>query len=156
MKQLEEKYRDRDVAFLTVYVREAHPGERGYQEYAQPPDFDHKLANARALVAKEAITRPVLVDGMDEAVHRRYGSLPNMVYVIDKAGTIAYKATWTLADEIDGVLAELTAGEAAPAPACGWRDGGRRHGPEVPRGAPLVEPDVRELVPGRAASTSTL
>ncbi len=123
MKRLEEKYRDRDVAFLTVYVREAHPGERAYRAYAQPQDFAHKLAYARTLVTEEAITSPVLVDGMDEAVHRQYGSLPNMVYVIDKAGTIAYKATWTLADEIDGVLAELTAGEAAPAPACGC--GGR-------------------------------
>ena len=60
-------------------------------------------------VAKEDFTGPVLVDGMDEAVHRQYGSLPNMVYVIDKAGKIAYKTTWTVAEEIDSVLAELTA-----------------------------------------------
>ncbi len=31
-----------------------------------------------------------------------------MVYVIDKAGNIAYKATWTMAEELDSVLAELT------------------------------------------------
>lgn len=99
-------------------MREAHPGERGYREYAQPQDFDHKLACARALVAAEALTGPVLVDGMDEAVHQQYGSLPNMVYVIDKAGHAAYKATWTLPEEIDQVLAELTADEPA-APACG-------------------------------------
>ena len=119
MQQLAEKYRDRDVEVLTVYVREAHPGERGYREYAQPRDFDHKLAYARALAAAEALTGPVLVDGMDEAVHRQYGGLPNMVYVIDKAGQVAYKATWTLPAEIDQVLAELTADEATPAPACG-------------------------------------
>lgn len=61
------------------------------------------------LVAQEDFTGPVLVDGMDETVHRQYGSLSNMVYVIDKAGTIAYKATWTLAEELDQVLAELAA-----------------------------------------------
>lgn len=115
LERVADTYRDRGVEFLTVYVREAHPGERGYREYAQPSDLAHKRANARALVAAEALTAPVLVDGMDEAVHRLYGSLPNMVYVIDKGGTIAYKATWTVAGEIDSVLAALTAGDAARA-----------------------------------------
>ncbi len=105
------------MEFLTVYVREAHPGERGYRNYSQPRNFDQKLAYAKEMVAKEDFTCPVLVDGMDEAVHRQYGSLPNMVYVIDKAGNIAYKATWTLAEEIDWVLAELTADEPGLAPA---------------------------------------
>ena len=31
-----------------------------------------------------------------------------MVYVIDKAGNIAYKSTWTVAEELDTVLTELT------------------------------------------------
>lgn len=126
LKRLEEKYRDRDVQFLVVYVREAHPGEPAYREYPQPRDFDQKLAHARELVAKEGLTCPVLVDGMDEAVHQQYGGLPNMVYVIDKAGDIAYKATWTRAEEIDRVLAELTADEPALAPACGCGDARRQ------------------------------
>lgn len=107
------------MEFLVVYVREAHPGERAYREYSQPQCFEQKLTYARRLVAKKDLTCPVLVDGMEEAVHRQYGSLPNMVYVIDKAGNIAYKATWTVAEEIDVVLAELTADELPPAPACG-------------------------------------
>jgi hypothetical protein len=32
-----------------------------------------------------------------------------MVYAIGKAGRIAYKAIWTVAEEIDSVLAELIA-----------------------------------------------
>ena len=59
-------------------------------------------------MVKEDLTSPVLVDSMDEAVHRQYGSLPNMLYVIDKAGNIAYKSTWTVAEELDTVLTELT------------------------------------------------
>lgn len=108
LKRLREKYRQRDVEFLILYVREAHPGERGYRAYSQPRDFGGKLAYARALARSEELPGPVLVDGMDEAVHRRYGGLPNMVYVVDKAGDVAYKATWTQAEEIDRVLAELT------------------------------------------------
>ncbi len=108
LKRLREKYLPRGVAFLVIYVREAHPGERGYRGYVQPRQFGEKLAYAWALARQEDITCPVLVDGMDEAVHARYGGLPNMVYVIDKAGTVAYKATWTRADEIDRVLEELT------------------------------------------------
>lgn len=126
MKRLGEKYRDRDVQFLVVYVREAHPGERAYRTYPQPRDFRQKLAYARELVAHEGLRCPILVDGMDEAVHQRYGGLPNMVYVLDKAGDIAYKATWTRAEEIDRVLAELTADEPAPAPTCGGRDARRQ------------------------------
>lgn len=108
MRRLREKYRDRGVEFLILYVREAHPGERGYRAYSQPRDFSAKMAYAWALARSEALTCPVLVDGMDEAVHRRYGSLPNMVYVVDKAGDVAYKATWTQAEAIDRVLAGLT------------------------------------------------
>jgi hypothetical protein len=119
LKRLQKKYRDRDVEFLTVYVREAHPGEGAYREFSQPQEFDQKLVYARRLVATEDFTCPVLVDGMDEAVHRQYGSLPNMVYVIDKTGKIAYKATWTLAEELDQILAELTGDEPAPACGCG-------------------------------------
>ncbi len=96
---------------MTVYVREAHPGERAYREDSQHKDFTQKLSYARELVAREHLTGPVLVDGMDEGVHRQYGSLPNMIYVIDKAGNIAYKATWTVAEEVDQVLEELTADE---------------------------------------------
>lgn len=109
LKKLEEKYQDRDVAFLTVYVREPHSGERVYRNYSQPKNFDQKLAFARELIEKDQLTSPVLVDGMDEAVHRKYGSLPNMVYVIDKVGIIVYKSTWTVPGELDEVLAELTA-----------------------------------------------
>lgn len=107
------------MEFLTVYVREAHPGEPGYREYSQHHNFAQKRDYARQLIAEDNLTCPVLVDGMDEAVHRQYGGLPNMVYVIDKAGTIAYKATWTVAEELDAVLMELTANDPAHAPACG-------------------------------------
>ncbi len=51
----------------------------------------------------------VVVDTMEDEISQQFGSLPNMIYVIDRDGTIAYKATWTMSDKIDNVLGTLTA-----------------------------------------------
>lgn len=50
---------------------------------------------------------PMLVDDLEGTVHCLYGSMPNMVYIIDKNGKIAYKAMWTDHEEIASVLANL-------------------------------------------------
>lgn len=49
----------------------------------------------------------MLVDDLHGAVHIAYGSLPNMVYVIDRTGKIVYKSMWTDHEEIASVLANL-------------------------------------------------
>ena len=118
MKQLREKYRNQDVEFLLVYVREAHPGEKGFQEYSQHQDLAQKRRYAVELTRTRELNFPVVVDGMDEAVHACYGGLPNMVYVIDKLSQVAYKATWTQAERLDEVLAQLIAGEGHKTSAC--------------------------------------
>ena len=118
MKQLREKYRNQDMEFLLVYVREAHPGEKGFTGYSQHQDLAQKRRYAAELARTRELNFPVAVDGMDEAVHACYGSLPNMLYVIDKRGQVAYKATWTQAERLDEVLAQLTAGESDKAFAC--------------------------------------
>lgn len=107
MEQLREKYGDRNVAFIPVYVREPHAGERGFREYERHRDFDHKLTYAKELVDIKALETPVAVDGMDEAVHAILGDLPNVVYVVDKTGTIVFKSPWIDAAEVDRVLADL-------------------------------------------------
>lgn len=112
MEALRRKFSGRDVEFLLVYVREAHPEERGYRWVKQPQTLEQKLAHACRLVEERGMTVTVLVDGMDQAVHRRFGSLPNMVYVIDKEGRIVYKSTWTRAARLDEVLTALTGTEA--------------------------------------------
>jgi hypothetical protein len=85
MEELQRKYADRDVEFFTMYVRE--------------------------LVQIKHLTIPVLVDGMDQAVHTQLGNLPNFVYVVNKDGKVEYKATWLLADAVDEVLAEMVTAE---------------------------------------------
>jgi hypothetical protein len=47
---------------------------------------------------------PLLVDDLKGTVHRAYGEMPNMVYIIDKQGKVVYKAMWTDHAEIETVV----------------------------------------------------
>jgi hypothetical protein len=107
MERVGEKYSGRGVEFIPVYVREPHAGETGFRQYRKHEDFEHKMSYARELIDIKGLSMPVAVDGMDEAVHAILGDLPNVVYVVDKTGTIVFKAPWLDAAEVDRVLAEL-------------------------------------------------
>ena len=69
--------------------------------------MEEKLANARLLIRQKKVEMPVLMDGMDEAAHRGFGRLPNMVYVVDMSGRIVYKSMWTRHLELRELLREL-------------------------------------------------
>ncbi len=106
-----EDFKNEPIAFFTVYVREPHAGEARFWRYKQPKSYDEKLSNARLLILQKKVTMPFLLDGMDELVHRRFGRLPNMTYVIDKTGRIVYKSMWTRHTELREFLEELRAAE---------------------------------------------
>lgn len=77
--------------------------------------FERKLANARLLRDEVGIRRPILVDDLSGTVHRDYGEMPNMTWVIDRGGTVVYKANWTSAANVEGFLDRyLTAREHRP------------------------------------------
>jgi hypothetical protein len=57
--------------------------------------------------AQDGIQNPLLVDDLEGSVHLCYGSMPNMIYIIDKNGKIVYKAMWTDHQEIASVLENL-------------------------------------------------
>lgn len=61
------------VDFATLYVREAHPGDR----YPQPEALDRKLEFARELKQRDALPWPVAVDDVDGELHRRLDPKPN-------------------------------------------------------------------------------
>lgn len=108
IEELYKKYKERDVEFFVVYSKEPHAGERRYfKKYTQHTSYEHKLGYAKELVETFGMKVPVLVDDLDEAVVEAYGRMPNMVYVIDKDGKIAYKANWTEEPRIDLLLDEL-------------------------------------------------
>lgn len=87
LRRLHEAFGDR-VDFVTLYVREAHPGER----YPQPETDAQKLAHARAYQEREAFPWPVVVDTADGDLHRALDPRPNAAYVMDSSGNIAFRA----------------------------------------------------------------
>lgn len=113
VEQLKDKYGKKGVEFVVVYVRDPHPGEPAFRQYVQPQTLEQRRQYAQELVQSRHMAATVVVDTMDDAVSQLFGSLPNMVYVIDRDGTIVYKATWTMAEKIDRVLDALTANAQA-------------------------------------------
>ena len=122
MEALAERYRGRDVEFFYVYSKEPHPGEtKHFRKYRQHTSYEHKRGYAGELVREFGIRAHVLVDGLDEKVVRAFGWMPNMIFIADKKGRLAYKAMWTdaprVAAALDALLAEEEAGKkTAPAP----------------------------------------
>jgi hypothetical protein len=107
MEQLRRKYEGRDVEFVSMYVREPHPGETGFRDYEAHKDYAHKMSYARELVELKGLEIPAMVDGIDQHHHEDLGNLPNMAYVVGKDGLVKYRENWLLADEIDRVVSEL-------------------------------------------------
>jgi hypothetical protein len=103
LNELYHRYRDQGFEFFTIYVREPHPGEN----YGPHRNFEQKLKFARDCREQDGIKTHLLVDDLEGTVHRCYGSMPNMIYIIDKNGRIAYKAMWTDHEEIASVLSNL-------------------------------------------------
>ena len=83
-----------------MYTREAHPGEH----LAAHRSFDEKLAAAGRLRDEIGISRPILADDLGGEVHRAFGALPNMSWVLGRGGVILYKAMWTSAARIGEFL----------------------------------------------------
>ena len=103
LNEMYGNYRDKGFEFFTIYVREPHPGEN----YGPHRDFAQKLEFARQCRDQDGIENPLLVDDLEGTVHRLYGVLPNMVYIVSKEGRIVYKAMWTDHDDIRVVLDNL-------------------------------------------------
>ena len=90
LKRLFTEFGDR-VDFLTVYVREAHPGDR----YSQPHDFERKQRNAREYRDRDQIPWPVAVDDVAGSMHRALDLKPNAAYVMAPDGRIAQRVLWS-------------------------------------------------------------
>ncbi len=88
---------------MFVYVREAHPGER----LSHHASLEQKLRHARLFQERWSVRRPILVDDLDGPIHRAYGTLPNMTYIVSAASRVAYRADWTDAHSIAWVLEYL-------------------------------------------------
>jgi hypothetical protein len=120
LKRLHAKYGDR-VQFLTLYVREAHPGE----EQEQHREYREKVEHARAMQDRDRLPWRIVVDDIDGTLHKALDEKPNAVYVTDRNGIIVYRSLW--AGDEAGLAAALEA---------------------VSRGQrPMVSESTRRLVP---------
>jgi len=91
-----------------IYTREAHPGEN----VPCHDSFERKLTCAKLLREEAGIGRDILVDDLDGTVHRAYGLMPNMTWVIGRGGRVAYKADWTSAANVEAFLERFLAARA--------------------------------------------
>lgn len=79
------------IAFMTLYVREAHPGSR----YPQPATLEEKVRHARAYRDRDSIEWTVAVDELEGELHRRLDAKPNAAYLIGADGTVLFRSLWS-------------------------------------------------------------
>jgi hypothetical protein len=85
-----DDYQDR-AQWLSVYVREAHPGE-----HLQPHRTkEQKREQASRLRTDEGVAWPILVDDLNGTTHVAYGLLPNPVFLIDADGRVAFRGDYS-------------------------------------------------------------
>ena len=91
MNALADRVAAQGVGSIFLYTHEAHPGEN----YPHHTSMEQKLRQAQALRDVLKVTRPILVDALDGACHRAYGSMPNVSWIFSRSGTPIYKSDWT-------------------------------------------------------------
>lgn len=100
MNALAERFAPRGVSSIFLYTHEAHPGENYPHLTSMAQKFDH----ARALRDVLGVTRPIVLDALDGAGHRAYGSMPNMTWIFNRAGAPVYKSDWTDSNSVGNAL----------------------------------------------------
>ena len=97
MNTLAEKYAEQKVGSIFLYTHEAHPG----QIYPHLTSMEQKFKHALDMRDILGVLRPILVDSLDGACHRAYGSMPNMTWIFNKSGIPFYKSDWTDVDSVE-------------------------------------------------------
>lgn len=68
--------------------------------------IEAKRQNANRVLTEEPEHRKVLIDTLDGEVHRAYGSMPNIVYVISPSGKVRYRSDWNNLPRLEQVLSD--------------------------------------------------
>jgi hypothetical protein len=104
-----------------VYIQEAHAtdawqtdtNEKEQVLFETPRDFESRASLAGTCSLNLGIKFPAIVDTMDNRTERAYTAWPDRIYVVDRAGRIAYKSeagpfgfkTELLSTALDGLIA---------------------------------------------------
>jgi hypothetical protein len=100
MNALADRVAEHGVGSIFLYTHEAHPGEN----YPHHTSIEQKLRHAQSLRDVLKVTRLIVVDALDGACHRTYGSMPNMTWIFTRAGIPVYKSDWTDADSVENAV----------------------------------------------------
>src|SRR5713226_10477423 len=100
MNAIADRFAAQDVGSIFLYTHEAHPGE--YWQHLT--SMEQKFKHARALRDILGVTRPILLDSLDGACHRAYGSMPNMSWIFNHTGTPIYKSDWTDSKSVESAV----------------------------------------------------
>ena len=100
MNALADRVADKGVGSIFLYTHEAHPGEH----YPHLTSMEQKLKHAHDLRDVLGVTRPILLDSLDGACHRAYGSMPNMTWIFNRSGTPLYKSDWTDSNSVANAI----------------------------------------------------
>lgn len=100
MNEIAERFASQGVGSVFLYTNEAHPGEH----YPHLTSMSQKFVHARDLRDVLGVMRPIVLDALDGACHRAYGSMPNMSWIFSRAGNPIYKSDWSDANSIANAL----------------------------------------------------
>lgn len=92
------------LQFIVLYVREAYPNRRLNMHRS----VVEKLDRAVALRLLRHESRNILVDDLQGSTHLHLGGWPNMLYIVDGNGYVAYRANWNNAATTSDVLEQFT------------------------------------------------
>lgn len=98
LNKLYDKYGDR-VAFLAVYILEAHPSDVWQMEsnvkdkvvFASPRTEDERGEIAGSCVRKLGIKFPAVLDDFSNITEKAYTGWPDRIYLIDQHGRVVFK-----------------------------------------------------------------
>ena len=88
------------MAFLAVYILEAHPSDvwqmesniRDHVVFASPKSEEERAFLAGACARKLGIRFPAVLDGFDNSIERAYTGWPDRMYLINTGGGVLYKS----------------------------------------------------------------
>lgn len=90
----------KDVVFILLYTREAHPGEHCEAHES----LQDKLNRARKFDDDYDVERTVLVDDIQGTAHLKYGGMPNSVHIINPDGVVVMRGDWNHVKKVREVL----------------------------------------------------
>ena len=99
LNALYDQYQNR-VAFLVVYILEAHPSDVWQMEsnlrdkviFTSPRNEDERALLAGSCVRKLGIKFPAVLDEFGNSTERAYTGWPDRIYLIDSSNRIVFKS----------------------------------------------------------------